>query len=126
MEKSFLSFCNHYDHWEPGEGGRSFLEHFNKVKSSYLDQSDLMAGHGSEMHNRGSNGTGGQGHYNGNGGGSQVMHNQRTSDELTEDQQNLEDLRVSQVILQHMYNLSGAPLDQGVAEESDPAGKDQL
>lgn len=94
MEKSFLSFCNYYEHWEPDPHGRDFLESFNKVKSSFMQEGSLYGDH---MRSSFSNG---RGKSNGD-----FLH-RADSSELTEDQKNLEDLRLSQATLQHLYTSS--------------------
>ena len=93
MEKSFLSFCNYYDDWEPDQHGSQFLQSFNKVRASYLEnfQSEMQASH---LYSR-----------NGNSVlSNQISQGQDSISELTEDQQNLVDLRARQKILEHMYH----------------------
>ena len=70
------------------------VESFNKVKSSFMQQGSLYGDH---MRSSFSNG---RGKSNGD-----FLH-RADSSELTEDQKILEDLRLSQATLQHLYTSS--------------------
>jgi len=89
MEKSFVSFCNHYDHWTPDGAGKEYLDSFRTFQSGM--QSSLNGGGGGV----------GNGLYRSTSNSTHMMHN--NPNELTQDQRNLVDLRESQVALQQLY-----------------------